>query len=202
MSPLSNNNNNLIAINTVNNDFSISSPSSQLFLNNNEKAEIEYNNTQIIPNDLTSFASSPTTSTSSRRSSFSSYSSSSTNKKQCNIAPAKPLLSSISYPTLKSAHDRIEWLEEQIKSRQESNESIIKSMSVKIEIFLKNKKTVNDPEQQQPLLHQRSNTKDNSTLKVVIGGSTIALVINKLNELNQLVNEYNKTPKLGKFLYI
>lgn len=185
----------------------ISSPVAHL---NHKKSPtaIEY-----IHQDDTSFVSSPTTSTSSRRSSFSSLSSSSTSthhhsRAQCNSLPPKPS-SSLLYPTLKAAHQRIEYLEEQMKTKREANESIVKDLSFQIETFLKNKKEIPDlepPHQEvsssSSLLSYTSegDTKKDNDDGLVAGPATMAFILDKLNELKQHVDNYHIALKAGNEL--
>lgn len=116
-----------------------------------------------------SFTTSPTTSTSSRRSSFSSYH---TTKYSRQSLPLQR-----GYQTLKSANERIEYLEDQIKTRKLSNGSIIKDMSFQIETFIKNR---SDPSSYR-------NT-----------DSSLDPVVDKLIELKDIVTKHNITLTQGK----
>lgn len=150
-----------------------------------------------LSNDLASFASSPTTSTSSRRSSNSSYSTSllsTTTKKHYSLPPTGSTSSNNKlYPTLNSALERIEYLEEQLKSRRESNEAIVKNVSFQIDTFLENRKKGNLSTKREELLLSHGNTKS-----APVVGPLTEEVIDKLNELKDLVSEYNLVICKGK----
>lgn len=160
-----------------------------------------------LSNDLASFASSPTTSTSSRRSSNSSYSTSllstASSKKHHSLPPTGSTSSNKLYPTLNSALERIEYLEEQLKSRRESNEAIVKNVSFQIDTFLENRKKGNLSTTTEELLLSHSDTKSAPAV-----GPLTEEVIDKLDELKDLVSEYNliickdKEPGIDKKLDI
>lgn len=130
--------------------------------------------------DELSFASSPTTSASSRRSSFSSFSSyhNTTNKTAQRQSLPPPTQR---YTTLKSAHERIEYLEDQIKTRRESNETVMKGMTFQIDTFLKS----------------HSSKKRSDPLSYCSTDSSLDPVIDTLNELKQLVTLHNLTITQG-----
>ncbi|KAI9352348.1 hypothetical protein BD770DRAFT_142284 [Pilaira anomala] len=120
--------------------------------------------------DDLSYISSPTTSTSSRRSSFSSFASCHTpnriNTHRQSFPPPK-------YNTLKAAHERIEYLEEQIRSRRKSNETVVQGMTVQIDAFLKG--------------YNRS-----EPLSYCSTDSSLGPVMDALKELKLLVTQNNK----------
>ncbi|GAA5795539.1 hypothetical protein HPULCUR_000898 [Helicostylum pulchrum] len=126
--------------------------------------------------DEISFTSSPTTSVSSRRSSFSSFSSyhTRTSSQRHSLPPPPPPQR---YTTLKSAHERIEYLEDQIKTRRESNENVIKGMTFQIDTFLKS----------------HTSKKKSDPLSYCSTDSSLDPVIDTLNELKQLVTQHNLT---------
>ncbi|KAI8094745.1 hypothetical protein BDF21DRAFT_448878 [Thamnidium elegans] len=152
---------NVLEINTYTHHISYPSPKKQ------HTSDFGYHSA-----DELSFTSSPTTSVSSRRSSFSSFSSHHTTNK---IAHRQSLPPPQRYTTLKSAHERIEYLEDQIKTKRESNETIVKGMSFQIDTFLKN----------------HTSKKRSDPLSYCSTDSSLDPVIDTLNELKQLVAQHN-----------
>ncbi|KAG2194102.1 hypothetical protein INT47_011770 [Mucor saturninus] len=124
---------------------------------NNKQSDPGY----LSSDDTTSsFTASPTTDKStSRRSSFSSIES--------------------TYDTLSLAHERIDYLEDQIRTRKLSNHSIVKDMSFQIQTFLDNRQS--DP----PFSFR-------DTDHVVLGP-----VLNTLNEIKDLVAKHPMSLSLG-----
>lgn len=159
---------NVLEINTHTHHIAYPSPKKQLM------SDFGYHST-----DELSFTSSPTTSASSRRSSFSSFSSyhNTTNK----TAHRRSLPPPQRYTTLKSAHERIEYLEDQIKTRRESNETVIKGMTFQIDTFLKS----------------HTSKKKSDPLSYCSTDSSLDPVIDTLNELKQLVTQHNLTITQG-----
>lgn len=121
-----------------------------------------------LDDTTSSFTASPTTDRSSRRSSFSS-------------------IASTSYDTLSLAHERIDYLEDQIKTRKLSNHSIVKDMSFQIQTFLENR-------QQQQQQSDPPSLRDTD--------HTLGPVLNTLNEIKDLVSKHHISLTLGKKKYI